>query len=234
MKHRGLFVTGTDTDVGKTAVAVAIVRQLVAAGARVGVYKPVASGVGCSAADPDGPPRDTDRLWEAAGRPLTRELVCPQSFALPISPPRAARAAGARVDERLLREGLSPWQAASDAVIVEGAGGLFSPLGDTLLNADLAAEFGLPLVIVDAARLGAIGRTLATIEAARARGLAIAAVVLSHTQPLAGTPTDPASAASIARDSAGDLAERLAPLPVAVLAHNAPRIDPAIDWLALS
>jgi dethiobiotin synthetase len=135
------------------------------------------------------------------------------------------------VDEQLLRDGLEPWWTASDIVVVEGAGGLFSPLGDTLLNADLARELALPLVVVDAARLGAIGRTLATVTAARASGLTVAAVVLSHTQPLTGSLADPASAASIARDSAADLAARLAPLPVAVLAHDAARIDPAIDFL---
>ncbi len=224
MTRRGLFVTGTDTDVGKTAVACAIARQLVAAGKRVGVYKPAASGAGPAASD-------VMRLWEAAGRPLTPAQVCPQSFAAPIAPPRSARAEGRAVDERLLRDGLEPWWAASDIVVVEGAGGLFSPLGDTLLNVDLARQLGLPLVVVDAARLGAIGRTLTTVTAARASGLAVAAVVLSHTQPLTGRLADPASPASIAHDSAADLADRLAPLPVAVLAHDAARIDPAIDWL---
>lgn len=226
MTRRGLFVTGTDTDVGKTAVACAIARQFAAAGARVGVYKPAASGAGSAAPD-------VMRLWEAAGRPLTPAQVCPQSFAAPIAPPRSARAEGCVVDERLLRDGLEPWWAASDVVVVEGAGGLFSPLGDTLLNADLARELGLPLVVVDAARLGAIGRTLATVTAARASGLAVAAVVLSHTQPLTGSLADPASVASIARDSAADLASRLAPLPVSVLAHGAERIEPAIDWLEI-
>ncbi|MFN5757756.1 MAG: dethiobiotin synthase [Planctomycetia bacterium] len=223
MTRRGLFVTGTDTDVGKTAVACAIARQLVAAGKRVGVYKPVASGAGPAASD-------VMRLWEAAGRPLTPAQVCPQSFAAPIAPPRSARAEGRAVDERLLRDGLEPWWAASDIVVVEGAGGLFSPLGDTLLNVDLARQLGLPLVVVDAARLGAIGRTLTTVTAARASGLAVAAVVLSHTQPLTGRLADPASIASIAHDSAADLAARLAPLPVAVLAHDAARIDPVIEW----
>jgi dethiobiotin synthetase len=227
MNRRGLFVTGTDTDVGKTAVACAIARQLVAAGIRVGVYKPAASGAGTAGAD-------VVRLWEAAGRPLTPAQVCPQSFATPIAPPRSARVEGREVDERLLRDGLEPWWAASDVVVVEGAGGLFSPLGDTLLNADLARELGLPLVVVDAARLGAIGRTIANVTAARASGLAVAAVVLSHTQPLTGSLADPASPASIARDSAADLAARLAPLPVAALAHDAARIDPAIDWLGIA
>ena len=224
MIRRGVFITGTDTDVGKTAVAVAIARQLVASGVRVGVYKPVASGGGS----------DALRLWEAAGRPLAQELVTPQVFAAPIAPPRSGRAEGRAVDERLLRDGIRPWIAAGGFVVVEGAGGLFSPLGDATLNVDLAAEFvrehALALVVVDAARLGAIGRTLATVHAARSRGLEVAAVVLSHTQALAGSPADPASEVSIARDSAADLAARLAPVPVAVLEHGADKIAPALDW----
>jgi dethiobiotin synthetase len=216
----GLFVTGTDTDVGKTMVASAIVRGLVASGCRVGVYKPVASG-GLAA---DG---DADRLWQAAGRPLSLAAVCPQSFAAPISPPRSARAEGRVVDDRLLRDGMLPWREASGVVIVEGAGGLFSPLSESSLNVDLARDLGLPLVIVDAARLGAIGRTLATVEAARARGLTIAAVVLSETIPtaVAGSGVqadDPASARRIARDSREDLAGMLSPIPVAVLEHLTP------------
>jgi dethiobiotin synthetase len=227
MTSRGLFVTGTDTDVGKTAVSVAIARQLVAAGRRVGVYKPVASGV-------TGEESDASWLWEAAGRPLTLGQVCPQAFAAPLSPPRSARAEGRRVDEALLRAGLEPWRAVSDIVLVEGAGSLFSPVGERSLNVDLARDLALPLVIVDAARLGAIGRTLTAVRAARAEGLAVAAVVLSHTQPLGGSVDDPASAARIAADSGIDLAERLVGVPVGVLAHAAARIEPVIDWLALT
>jgi dethiobiotin synthetase len=227
MNRRGVFITGTDTDVGKTAVAVAIARQLAGAGAPVGVYKPVASGGNA----------DGLRLWEAAGRPLSPEAVSPQVFAAPIAPPRSARAEGKAVDERLLRDGIRPWIAAGRFVVVEGAGGLFSPIGDTTLNVDLAADFarehGLALVVVDAARLGTIGRTLATVEAARGRGLEVAAVVLSHTHALAGSPADPASDASIARDSAADLAIRLAPIPVAVLEYGAETVSPALDWQRL-
>lgn len=217
---RGIFVTGTDTDVGKTAVAVAIVRQLVAAGVRVGVYKPVATGGS----------EDAAALWVAAGRPLTCAQVCPQVFPAPISPPRSARAAAAVVDDALLARGLDEWTQGFDFVVVEGAGGLFSPLSDRMSNADLAGRLGLPLVIVDAARLGAIGRTLATVTAARARGLSVAAVVLSQTVPLddAGG-ADPASPWRIAHDSRTDLAMVLAPVPVGMLAHGADAIEPPLD-----
>lgn len=233
MGQRGFFVTGTDTDVGKTAVALAIVRHLVkqgtAAGLRVGVYKPAASGT-----LPGGDPgSDASRLWEAAGRPLSVEAVCPQMFAAAISPPRSARAEGRQVDEQLLRAGFARWRDASDIVIVEGAGGLFSPLGDTTLNADLARDLDLPLVVVDAARLGAIGRTLAVAEAAAARGLRLSAVVLSQIEPWPDGD-DPASPRAIAFQSAHDLAERLWPVPVLMLPYRAATIEPELDWLALS
>lgn len=215
---RGIYVTGTDTDVGKTAVAVAIVRGLVQAGKRVGVYKPVATGG----------VHDAQALWDAAGRPLTLAQVCPQLFPAPISPPRSACAAGAIVDDDLLERGLEPWKSGFDVVVVEGAGGLFSPLSDTRSNADLARRLDLPLVVVDAARLGAIGRTLCVVTAARSCGLVVAAVVLSQTVPLTGSPADPASAWRIAHDSREDLAADLAPVPVAMLAHGGSMIEPPI------
>jgi dethiobiotin synthetase len=228
--HSGFFVTGTDTDVGKTAVAVAIVRSLVTAGLRVGVYKPVASGV-------DGTRPETSdpwRLWDAAGRPRTIADVCPQVFAAALSPPRAAAVAGREVDERLLRSGLEPWRAASDVVVVEGAGGLFSPVGPRSLNLDLARDLSLPLVIVDAARLGAIGRSLMAARAAAAEGLSVAAVILSHTNPARSAADGPEGDLRIATDSAADIAARLPGVTVGILGHAAPAILPAIDWRGLA
>jgi dethiobiotin synthetase len=199
-------------------------------GLRVGVYKPVASGV------PPGGAAGSDvaLLWEAAGRPLSMEAVCPQMFSAAISPPRSARAEGRRVDDAILRSGFDAWRDVSDVVIVEGAGGLFSPLGDATLNADLARDLDLPLVVVDAARLGAIGRTLAVVRAARAEGLHVAAVVLSQGEPCRDSRDDPASPWTIARDSASDLADRLRPVPVTMLPHNATAIEPSLDWLTLA
>ena len=102
----------------------------------------------------------------------------------------------------MLHAGFEVWRTSSDLVVVEGAGGLFSPLADGVLNVDLARNLGLPLVLVDAARLGAIGRTLATCTAAAAMGLRVAAVVLSHVERLSGSDSDPASPSAIARASA--------------------------------
>ena len=142
----GLFITGTGTGVGKTYVAALIARALREAGKRVGVYKPVASG--CEMRDGELVSPDAVALWEAAGRPGTLEQVCPQMFAAPLAPHLAARAEGRRVDPKLLRDGIGFWRETSDIVLVEGAGGLMSPISDEDYNADLAAEFGYPLVVV--------------------------------------------------------------------------------------
>ena len=219
---RGLFVVGTDTDVGKTAAAAALVRWLVAAGREVGVYKPVATGIHAA----DAPGGDPLLLWEAAGRPLAPEAVCPQVFRAPLSPPRSSRAEGRHVDDHLLRTGIEAWSGC-EIVVVEGAGGLFSPLGKTTLGADLARDLGLPLVIVDAARLGGIGRTLCAVRAARAEGLCVAACVFSQVSP---ATTHPAGEEALVQDTAADLAALVPDVPVTILWHGARSFDPPIDW----
>lgn len=225
MSCRGLFITGTDTDVGKTAVAVTMARSLVACGLRVGVYKPAASGI--PAAETVG--GDPMQLWEAAGRPLTVSAVCPQIFRAALAPPDAAALEGRRVDEGLLRAGLSCWSDASDIVLVEGAGGLFSPLGETTLGVDLARDFGFPIVIVDSTRLGGIGRTLATVRAACAEGLSVAACVFSEVSPPA-TGDGPTSDQAITRLSIAELARRLPDIAITHLPHGHDTFVPTVDW----
>ena len=218
----GLFISGTDTDVGKTAVAVAVLRQGVAAGLDCRGCKPVASGVGSGASD-------ATRLWQATGSSGPEEAVCPQAFAAAAAPEQAAAAEGRQVDEALLRTCLQP-HAGADLVVVEGAGGLFSPLSPTMLNADLARELGLPVVLVDTARLGLIGRTLASVTAARAVGLTVAAVVISEVTAADEHDEAADSPAVIASASLADLRRRLPDLPVGWLGHNATRVEPLIDW----
>lgn len=204
----GLFVTGTDTGVGKTHVAAMIARSLKKEGRKVGVYKPVASG--CER-DAHGnlTSDDAQQLWDAAGRPGDLEQVCPQKFAAPLAPHLAARAVGKELDAPLLRRGFDYWYERCETAIVEGAGGLFSPLGDALYNADLAAELGLPLVVVAANRIGTIHATLATLLAARTfrdGALTIAAVVLNDVVPDDGTdPSRATNADELRRHCAGPL-----------------------------
>lgn len=176
----GLFITGTGTEVGKTYVARLIAKALVRDGHRVGVYKPVASG--CDVEDDELASGDAQALWEAASRPLELGDVCPQRFAASLAPHLAAREEGKKVDTELLRSGLNRWKQSSDIVLVEGAGGLMSPISDEDYNADLAAEFGFPLVVVSPNILGTINGTLQTlITAATFRdGLEVAGVVLNQ------------------------------------------------------
>jgi dethiobiotin synthetase len=180
---RGLFITGTGTEVGKTYVTALLARALVAQGKRVGVYKPVASG--CREAEGRRISDDAMTLWRAAGEPLTPEQVCPQRFLAPLAPNIAAAAEGKRVDESLLRIGIDPWLDACDVVLVEGAGGLLSPLSDNDFNVDLAADLGFPLVIVAPNRLGTINDTLQTAVVASVwdERLSIAGVILNQSRP---------------------------------------------------
>lgn len=172
-----LFFAGTDTDVGKTYVAALVAASLYRGGHRVGVYKPAASGCrdesGVRIAD------DAVALWNAAGQPRTIDDVCPQKFLAALAPTSAAAAEGTIVDAELLRRGADVWMLESDVVIVEGAGGMFSPLADGVLNIDLIKKFVTPSVFIVAAdRLGAIHQTLATIHASRSQGVDPVGVIL--------------------------------------------------------
>ncbi|MDX6503618.1 MAG: dethiobiotin synthetase [Gaiellaceae bacterium] len=161
---RGFFVTATGTGVGKTVVTGALARALRAQERKVAVFKPVQSGA--LADDPSGDAAllgaDNVYAFEAALAPLV-----------------AARRAGVTIElEQILRRA-DRLVSVNEVVLVEGAGGLLVPLADNLLVADLARALGLPLVIVARAGLGTVNHTLLTIEAARARDLPVAAVVLN-------------------------------------------------------
>jgi dethiobiotin synthetase len=179
----GLFITGTDTDVGKTYVGALIAKSLHQAGYRVGVYKPAASG--CRREAGELVSDDAFALWQAAGRPGTLDRVCPQRFEAPLAPHLAARAEGREIDRDLLRDGLNYWRERSDILLVEGAGGLFAPIDDNESFADLAHDFGFPLVIVSKNALGTINHTLLTLHAAKTvhGGLPVAGIVLNHSSP---------------------------------------------------
>lgn len=220
----GLFISGTGTGVGKTYVAALIAKALRESGKRVGVYKPVASG--CEMRDGRRVSLDALALWAAAGQPGTLEAVCPQVFAAPLAPHLAARAEGRRVDATLLCSGLDFWHETSDVVLVEGAGGLMSPISDDDYNADLAEAFGFPLVVVAANELGTINATLQTlVTAATYRdGLNVAGVVLNSARKHENDPS--------VNSNADELARRSVPPLLATVEHGG-GFDRAVDWTKL-
>lgn len=221
----GLFITGTDTGVGKTRVAAAIARRLAADGVKVGVYKPAASG--CERVENQLLSDDAALLWEAAGRPGDLAHVCPQIFAAPLAPHLAAQAGGKHLDEGLLLTGIEYWLERSDVVLVEGSGGLLSPLGEQKYVADLAHAFGFPLVIVAPNRIGTINQTLQTLLAAQAYALDVAGIVLNDFLP-------PELADASVLSNQGELARRASAPLLARLPHNAVELDQQVDWRALA
>lgn len=223
---RGIFVTGTGTEVGKTHVAVAIARSLVAGGRRVGIYKPAASG--CRLVEGSLQSDDAVAMWEAAGKPGELDRVCPQRFAAPLAPHLAAAVEGLKVDADLLRSGLDYWADRSEIVIVEGAGGLLSPITDDEYVADLAADFGFPLVVVAANKLGTIHDTLATLVVAATfrEGLDVAGVVLNR------ATADPLDESC--RTNFEQLHQRCVPAVLAEVGWQDRDSLAAIDWYALA
>jgi len=170
----GLFVTGTDTGVGKTVVACALAEQLRARGIDVGVMKPIETGVGSQG------PLDAIALAEAAGVRDAMDLICPIRLALPAAPAVAAEAEGRRLDLAAIRGAYETLRARHECVIVEGAGGLLVPIGPAFSMADLAHDLAFPLLVVTRGRLGTVNHTLLTLEVAAGRGLPVAGVVISH------------------------------------------------------
>ena len=171
-----LFFAGTDTDIGKTYAAALVARMFRQEGKAVGVYKPVASG--CREEGGALIAEDALELWEAAGCPRTLDAVCPQRFRAPLAPPESAAAEGRSVNEELLLSGVTSWEAESEVLIVEGVGGLFSPIADGVLNIDLVKRWGAMLIIVSANRLGAIHQSLSTCAAASHHGVTPTGIIL--------------------------------------------------------
>jgi len=223
---RGLFVTGTNTEVGKTYAAALIARSLRAAGHKVGVYKPAASG--CNDSPSGLISDDAVALWNAAGQSGALHDVCPQLFAAPLAPHLAARAEGKEIDRDLLLTGIEVWADRCDVVLVEGAGGLLSPLGDDLYVADIALAMGYPLVVVASNELGVINQTLQSLLTARhyRGGLPVAAVVLNDCRQ----EKDDLSVASNMQQL-----QLHCDAPVLThLAHQSELFRDEIDWLSLA
>ena len=181
---RGFFVTGTGTEVGKTVVAAALARTLANGGERVAVFKPAVTGL--------DEPGETDHalLRRAASSQQSDDEIAPYRYRPPASPHLAAAQAGEEIGPQRLRAGAQAAAEKADLLVCEGVGGLLVPLAWRVSGAmrhkpasylvrDLAVDLGLPLVVAASPGLGTINHTLLTLEAARAAGLSVAAVVLT-------------------------------------------------------
>lgn len=173
--NAALFVTGTDTGVGKTVAACALVRGLRDQGLDVGVMKPIETGV-----DPTAGPLDAIALSAAAGEPDALDLVCPLRFSLPAAPCVAADDEGKKVDLKPVREAFGELVSRHDWLVVEGAGGLLVPTTPDATMADLARDLGLPVLLVARPALGTINHTRLCVEETLRRGLDLVGVIVSH------------------------------------------------------
>jgi dethiobiotin synthetase len=202
---RGVFVTGTGTEVGKTVVAATIARTLANEGKRVAVFKPAVTGLD------EGVETDHELLRRASGSDQSDEEIAPYRYGPPASPHLAAAMAGEEIDPERLRRAAANAAEDAETIICEGVGGLLVPLSSGYLVRDLATDLGYPLVVVAGPGLGTINHTLLTVEAARVAGLEVTAVVLNP------WPDGPSEIERSNRETIASLAD----LPV----HTLPRLD---------
>lgn len=196
MAPRGIFVTGTDTGVGKSIVSATLARLLRMNGVSVGVMKPVTSG--CREENGKLVSDDALLLCQAAGIQLSDDIA-PYRLREAIAPADSAKIDGVRVDFSTIRAAFERLTSAYQYVIVEGAGGLMVPLSGGLLVADLARELGLPLLVVARPDLGTINHTVLTCFGAQQMGLTVAGVIVN------GMPEHPGLAEKGAAHQIGSL-----------------------------
>ena len=211
-----LFVAGAHTDVGKTFVGCALLRAARAAGRRVEAFKPVVSGIDAA----DWGDSDPGRLLAAMGRPLTPaelQAIAPRRFAAALSPPMAARREGARLHLAEIVDSCRDALAAANAdlMLVEGAGGVMSPLAEDGLNLDLMTALGLPVLLVGGSYLGAMSHNLTALSVIQAAGLTARALVVSQ---------DASPAAPDFEETVADLRRFAGDVPVIAAARH------ATDW----
>jgi dethiobiotin synthetase len=166
---RGLFVTGTDTGVGKTFVAAALIRALAREGSRVAGMKPIAAGAHRTSAELL---RNDDALALAAASnvPLPYESVNPYCFLSPVSPHIAAADEGVTIETRVIQSHFEKLAVLADFIVVEGAGGWFAPISPSQTMADVALALGLPVLLVVGLRLGCLNHSLLSKRAIEASG----------------------------------------------------------------
>lgn len=175
---KGVFITGTDTGVGKTLIAGGMARVWLNNGKRIGVMKPIESG--CVRSDNGLQPHDALFLKKMSYSTDDLDLINPYRLEHPLAPSIAAELEGVEIDLKKIRCIYQQLGLKYDLMLVEGAGGLLAPLYKTFNSADLVRLLGIPMVVIARNTLGTINHTLLTVEYARSNGLAILGVIINN------------------------------------------------------
>src|SRR5690349_1588484 len=174
----GIFVTGTDTGVGKTFTTCGLISVLSSLGKRIGVLKPAETG--CRVENGTLYPEDAAWLAAFAGATVPLDLVCPYRFAPPLAPSVAAAQAGVTIDPSHIAAVFRQLATQHDMTFVEGAGGILVPLVGRYTFADLAHDLALPMLVVVGSKLGAINHTLLTLHYIQSQGLSLLGYIINH------------------------------------------------------
>ena len=230
----GLFITATDTEVGKTVIAGAIANHLLRQNRKVAVLKSIATG--CVSRREGLVSEDAEFLASCADARFPLDMICPVRYREPLAPQVAADRAKQPVDYESIARSLTLMTRDSDIIIIEGIGGLMVPLDPKHTTLDLARWLNLPTVIVARPTLGTISHTLLTVEALRRASIPIAGVVINRY---------PAESASIAEESNPRYIEKHAKVPILAIVPDEPALNrpplPAsitspidmVDWSSL-
>lgn len=185
---KGIFITGTDTDVGKTVVAGALAMGLKKIGFSVGVMKPVETG--CKKVGKRLIPSDAIFLKKASGSRDSLDLINPYRFEKSLAPSVASELEGVRIDISRILKTFDIMKKRHDIVIIEGAGGILVPVYKDYLLLDLIRDLGLPVLIVARPWLGTINHTLLTIRCAQEYGIPVIGFILNYTKDLKQDPSE--------------------------------------------
>lgn len=214
--RKGLFVTGTDTGVGKTVIACGLARLAREKGLRVVAVKPVETG--CPVVEGRLFPQDGAALRAAAGDILSLDETTPFRFSFPASPYRSSVMESVRLKTADMAEHVVSLSERGDFIIVEGAGGVLVPVEEGRFMTDLMTRLSLPVLLVGRTALGTINHTLLSLEALKARGLTVAGVILSASSAEPGPEEE---------YTARDLAVLCRPVPLAVLPFTKTPSEPS-------
>ena len=200
--RKGIFVTGTDTGVGKTLLSGALASALCGRGMNIGVMKPVESG--CNRVKGSLVAADALFLKELSGSNDDIDLINPYRLEHPFAPATAAEMEGVKIELKRIEDAYNRMERNHDLMLVEGAGGLLVPLNDSLLMADLIKSLHLPALVIARSSLGTINHTLLTLRSAEASGLKVLGVIVNHATPDRG----------LAEETGASSIKKFTPVPI--------------------